>query len=526
MFQEAVKRLSSAFEVYPWVSELSGILPLSALIDFIEIPTKLHVLELTGYVPLWGWAITPSGSRLLLSKPKTMCGQPLTQDCYLDRYGNSPAFEALDGLYGDRYFVNNPETLRLLLAGAKITHIQNDHTNMNDRHLTPRIQNVEIIHFVRHKQNPLSESLAEPSSKEPLQVPPFRPLLSRIRTFNKPLRKTPSLYKVTSIVGWVLWVFTATASVFCGLWISFSFIVLLPITGTIVCLLFGYQPRKLLVDKKSEYVRLVVVTEHMNTSNWKIIMGESTIVNSLVNRPLERSGRHPPNTRTLILRNLLRICIVGQWAIALGASAMKYWDAYLICFWIAFPIFCQAYLISPCFCAKAWLEQQAGVHVERYTTQVSSRRSLLNLIVALNPDTFGVKDGETDYAQFAGSSMKWINPILAECENRSTWETATREAAEAFAGLQADSVRKSDVGNQWDHDSNFPSQVWNDKWRVFMRKPTGEQVEKYYWRRFIPEGIYLANKIKNESNIPPGKHVEQVERIVVKPLDTEKFIGF
>ncbi|KAL4728895.1 hypothetical protein ACLX1H_003297 [Fusarium chlamydosporum] len=523
MFQEAVNRLSSAFEVYPWVSELSGILPLSALIDFIEIPTKLHVLELTGYVPLWGWAITPSGSRLLLSKPKTMCGKPLTEDCYLDRYGKSPVFEALDGRYGDRYFVNNPETLRLLLTGAKTTHVQNDHANMSDRNLIPRIQNVEVIHFVRHQPGTPSETLTQPSSEAPQQISSPPPLLSRIRTFNKPLRKTPSLYKATSILGWTFWVFTAFASVFCGLWISFSFIILLPITGTIVCLLFGYQPRKLLVDGESKFVRLVVVTEHMNTSNWKIIMGESTIVNSLVNRPLERSGRHPPNTRTLILRHLLRICIVGQWGIALGASAMKYWDAYFICFWIAFPIFCQAYLISPSFCAKAWLEQQAGVHVERYTTQVSSRRSLLNLIVALNPDTFDLKDGDINYKDFAGSSMKWINPILAECESRSAWETATREAAEAFAILEAGSIKKSDFGKHCGPDSDFPSKDWNDKYRVFTTTSTGERRETNYWRRFIPEGIYLADKIKKESNIPMGKHVESVEKVVVKPLDTEKF---
>jgi hypothetical protein len=47
-FQATVDSLSSILERHGWVSELAGILPLSALIDFIDMPPKLHILELFG----------------------------------------------------------------------------------------------------------------------------------------------------------------------------------------------------------------------------------------------------------------------------------------------------------------------------------------------------------------------------------------------------------------------------------------------------------------------------------------------
>jgi hypothetical protein len=35
-----------------WEQQLAGIVPLSALIEFIDLATKLHIFELTGTVPM------------------------------------------------------------------------------------------------------------------------------------------------------------------------------------------------------------------------------------------------------------------------------------------------------------------------------------------------------------------------------------------------------------------------------------------------------------------------------------------
>ncbi|KAF5579835.1 peptidase family M3 [Fusarium pseudocircinatum] len=511
MFQSLIQSLKVALEKYPWVCELAGILPLSALIDFIDIPPKLHILELAGSVPLWSWPITPSGSRLLLSKPDEVSGKPVRQDCCMDRFGNSPALEALDGRYGDRYFVSSPETLRLILSGSQVVPIDNNHLNMTDENLIRRVQNVEIIHVMRRGSDPSPREVSETSSEQPLQASsPASSLFSARRYFRGiiiALRQTPFLYVVTSFSGWILWISTLLISGFFELWICFSFVLLLPATGIVVSLLFGTGPRKLLVEAPSNYVRLVIIAEHMNTDSWKLVIGESSIVNSLLNRPLQPSRSWLSSAWTFALRQLLRLCILGQWGLAIGAAATKRWDAYLICFWIALPIFSHAYLISPSFCARGWLEKRTMVHVKRYNTQTSTRRSLLNLIVALNPDSFNTyQDNEPDYTHLAKGGMKWLDPILSESTSRSEWENATLEATPiALETLKSKSIDGADVQ---DPSSDFPDKAWNIKHRMFKHdRKTGETKEVNYWRRFIPEGIYLAAKIKMEADLPKAKTV-------------------
>ncbi|KAJ4171712.1 hypothetical protein NW754_000291 [Fusarium falciforme] len=497
MFQDAINSLNSAHGRYPWVAELAGILPLSALIDFIDIPPKLHVLELAGTVPLWSWAITPSGSRLLLAKPDEVGGKPVQQDCYLDRFGKAAALEALDGRYGERYFVSNPETLRLILEGSSVVHIENGHKNMTDDTLDRRVQQLEIIHVTRRgPQQPL-EPPSEASPEPLLGTQPKAPRSRWLRGFTESLRTTSPLYLATNVGGWIIWVGTLTASSMFRFWICFSFLLLLPITGTLVSLLHGDNPRQLLVGKRSKYVRLLVVAEHMNAATWRVIYGESTIVNSLTNRPLAPAGLQPSSTWTAVYRHLLRLCILGQWALALAAAATKDWDAYVICFWIAFPIFCHTYLIPPSFCAKGWSDKKVNIRVQRYSTQISTRRALLNVIVALNPDTPPLStDRKTTDTQFDRQSMKWLNPILAESNSRTEWETATLEAMrDALGELAAESINWPRLE---DPDSGFPSTSWNEKYRLY----NDSDEEVIYWRRFIPEGIYMAAKIKKEANLP------------------------
>lgn len=509
--------LDSLLNRYSWVAELAGILPLSALIDFIEIPPKLHVLELTGSVPLWSWAITPSGSRLLLAKPNKVANKPSQQDCCMDQFGNAPTLEALDGRFGERYFVSNPETLRLILEGSKVVPIENDHMNMSDEKLTRRTQNLEIIHLTRHERIVVSRAASgarqqmhsglpthiatQTSSKPSAKVPVLTPLRCRINHF----LLAPPFYIATYLIGWTFWISTLIVSGFFGLWICLAFVLLLPITGTVVSLLFGAQPRKLLVDKPSEYVRLIVIAEHMNTATWRVVLGESSIVNSLVNRPLEPNKPEPSSTRTAICRVLLRLCILGQWGLVLGASATKRWDAYVICLWIAFPIFCHAYLIPPSLCVKSWSKNQANIKVRRYSTRVSTRRSLLNTIVALNPDSFGrtVDKKAIDYNGFNDEGMKWLDHVLSKSSSREEWERATLEAMpvalKELGSMPINSPKFSDP------KSDFPASDWNAKYRRFsINRDTGETEEYKYWRRFVPEGIYVAYKIQQEAHIPSG----------------------
>ena len=81
----------------PWLQQLAGILPLCALIEFIDNATKLHVFQLNRSVPIWNWPVTPAGARLLLSSG----GLSADEACHLDQAGQSPVLHCIDGRYGD-----------------------------------------------------------------------------------------------------------------------------------------------------------------------------------------------------------------------------------------------------------------------------------------------------------------------------------------------------------------------------------------------------------------------------------------
>jgi hypothetical protein len=102
----------------------------------------------------------------------------------------------------------------------------------------------------------------------------------------------------------------------------------------------------------------------MNSADWLVIYGESTLVNSLLNCPLEPNGPSLSPGMAAAFRFLLRLLILGQWGLALGAAATKNWSSYFICFWIAFSIFSHAYLITPARSAKDWSKLQANLKVE------------------------------------------------------------------------------------------------------------------------------------------------------------------
>lgn len=464
MVERAIGSLQSILQDSPWLSELAGILPLSALLDFIDVPRKLHMFQLVGGVPLWSWPVTPAGSRLLLSSNVKQ-----QQPC-LDQYGSSVSLVALDGRYGEHYFVSNPETFRLALRSHQAVTINNLHDNMAGAAL--REQNLEIIHVCR--------------------TIPHGPRKTIAGLVYESIHSTR--FWAVSTVGWMAFLACLAATVVLRLYFALAFLALMPATGLVVHAMYGGRPRRLLVDDASAYNRLVVVAEHMNAADWIVVYGESTLVNSLLNRPLEASGPKPASSAIAgVLRVALRSLILGQWAMAIAAAATKNWNSFFICFWVVFSISTHAYLIPPTSLAKDWLRSCAKVKLRRYQTQVSSRRALLNTLVALNPDTFPETSapqglhGE-DRTGFSKEGMRWIDPILKPTHSRTAWEGATREALEELSGLTpadltSELYRSSEV--------NFLSAGWNSKYRG----------KECYWKKFITEGIYVAASIRRHDEL-------------------------
>lgn len=443
MFQNARDNLAVILAAHDWVVQLAGILPLSSLIDFIDMPPQLHFLQLSGTVPLWSWPITPSASRLLLAPDTTKSHVP--RHCYMDRFGNSSALTGLDGRYGERYFISSPETTRLCVHACQPIRIENQHDNMKpDGSL--RLQNLEIIHVTRHDD---------------------RTRCSQWR------------YGVCSITGWIIWATMIAMCVILGTYIALAFLGLMPISGVIVSFLYGGNPRELLVMDESPYNRAVIVMDHSNTTDWTVFYGESTLVNSLLNRPLRPRGPERDALSIMVVRMLLRICILGQWGLALAAAATQNWNAYFICFWVSMCIFMHAYILSTTEEARQWMRAHGHICLKRFSTVLSSRRALLNTIVALNPDTFEQVSGTENRDQLAQGSMRWIDPILIIGPDRTAWEQATMEAMNEAVDYEAHMMK----GVKWISDK------WTNKF------------QRNYWRRFILEGIYMAAEIRDKAQL-------------------------
>ncbi|EPS41827.1 hypothetical protein H072_4223 [Dactylellina haptotyla CBS 200.50] len=470
---EAIVRLQDALSSEGWIGELAGILPLTGFIDFIDTPTKLHVFQLFGSVPLWCWPVTPGDIRLLLSDAY------LTSICCLDRYGSSLAWNALDGRWGDAYPIINPETIRLCLASQPVKEIPNEHENMSEKKL--RTQKLQIVH--------VSRTVNAEDGREPAE--------SWLRfAFLDPFWMYSTRYFITSFTGWL---FLLGLIVFVALYeyyIAVAFLALMPATGVIVTLIFGCRPKGLLVENPSPFNRAVVVAEHMNATEWTVFYGESTIVNSLLNKQLE-STRPPLSPRSyFLLRMWLRVATVGQWAMVIASLSLKDMNAFVIAAWIIICVLTQSFFYPPEAAAKAWMKSVGKIKMRRYETTTSSRRALLNTIMALNPDTFA----EGTWEELYSGALKWINPILETGQNRSDWEEATRAAMEEAS---ASSIDELALGKKVDDAEGFLSHTWN------------QANEQFYWKKFIHEGIYLASTIIKEATLP-GRRVTPSEDTILR----------
>lgn len=451
----------TVFEKYPWLSQLAGILPLSALVNFIDIRKKLHLLELVGAVPLWNWPVTLAGNRILLAN------ELLDQPCSLDRVGNSVPLTCIDGRYGDSYPCSSPETVRMYLSTQRLgAKFENKHKNMVAKDPTDdrkRTQKLEIILLSRtHIKANRNPSKAWWNS-----------VLSNHWTSRS------SIYLVVSTVGWVLWLVVGVGSYLLGCYVAGAFLVLIPGTGILVSLIHGSNPRQLLVDKGTHYNRMVVATEDVNGSNWMVFYGESTIVNSFLNRPLYREkSTHSPAIRRL-LRVLLQGFIISQWAMAIAAASLQDWNALIISFWILSCIFSHTCIYTAQDGVKDWLQHDISLGLERYEVTLSSRRALLNTILALNPDTFDFVEGqdENNPKPYREGAMKWLDHVLAKGKSRSDWETATLNL------MRSNGEDNVEEGEQDD----------NKDWR------------REYWYKYIGEGIEMAKLIIKEAKLTGRK---------------------
>lgn len=403
MLSDIRAAFQAAIHAYPWVSAMANNLPLSALLNFLDTPRTLHALELCGRSPLWSWPVTPAGSRLLLNLP------PSEDVCCLDQFGRTPSLMCLDGRYGDIYNAANPETLRLCLANSTRITIKNNDQNMGQPWV--RLQNLTVVRVHR-----LEESWRGQQSRN------LYDLMANLR----------------SSLPWILWLVLVVFSGLMYCWLTLAFLVVVPATGALVFLTHGGKPRELRLPAQinksaAQYNRLVVAALHMNDSEWLAFYGESGLVNSLLNHRLRQRRLYQNDKWTITaLTGALRISILSQWALAVGAAALSGWDGYLITFWIVFCIFAHTSLFPLEHCANDWAHNIARLDLKSYTTTLSGRRALLTTLIALNPDTFASLDGrgpDEDHSKFATEATLWIDPILRRGpSDRTEWEEATRRA--------------------------------------------------------------------------------------------------
>ncbi|CBF75902.1 hypothetical protein AN3552.2 [Aspergillus nidulans FGSC A4] len=429
------------------LSGLATILPLSTWIGFINAPLVLHLFELTGQIPLWSWAVSNEGRKLLGEVPAP------DGKCVMDRFGRSPNLVCLDGRYGDKYFAANPETLRLCVGSTPAYQIKNQHTNL--ALVDKRVHDLAFIHVWR----------AQDEDRESIT--------------------TASLFpRLFSWTGWAVLLAFVAAAIYLHCWVAIAYLAVVPATGMAVYYTRG-GPRKLRMDaSSSQYQRLVITANHMNETAWQVFYGESTVVNRLLNWPL-KSHTHPSANHWL-LRLFLQAMIMGQWVLVVLASAWRTWDAYLISGWIAFSVFSNSWVFTPDHLTAEWMARHAGIRMKRYCTQLSSRRALLNTLIALNPDSFPTNNisGRTDTSKISEGGFAWIDPILKKGDDRTRWENSTRYALVKAMAINDNENAASRLGAET-HD--FQDHVTHGG--------TTAETGTEYWHPFIHEGIQMARLI-------------------------------
>lgn len=392
-----------------WTQQLAGILPFSALIEFIDVGAKIHLYELTGRIPLWKWPITPAGARLLLSS------ENIHNACCLDRPSRSAILHCIDGKFGDLYPCNSPATTRLYLSGESDVHyIPNESSNMTA--MAARRQKLTVVHFT--------------------------PGVAGSAHGSRPFALHSLRYWIGRTIGWLFWITLTIVALFCGQYYALAYYLLMPITGLVVCATHGFEARQLMYPDHPSPDRLVVVTNSLNASEWWAFYGKPGLINAMLNKPLYRSTKTPAPK---ILKWLTQLLIISQWVCAVGSCALQNWNALFISLWIVLCALESAYGYPPESNVHDWLSRDCNVVMNRYQADFSSRRAMLSALVYMSPDS---RDGRT----------KWIDPILADAEDRREWEAA-------LLGHMNDESKVDDIAKH-----------------------------KYWWK-FILEGMEMGKKL-------------------------------
>lgn len=194
----------------------------------------------------------------------------------------------------------------------------------------------------------------------------------------------------------------------------------------------------------------------------------------------------------MITKNLLGLLFLSQWCLAVGAATTQGWDSYVITFWVLICIVANSVVFASDARVVHWAENHdlsdgsaktAGIGLERFVTELSSRRALLNTIMALNPDTIKKDRIPTEGGQFPLSlneeTLRWMDPILKVSAGRAKWQEASlaamlEEPSAIQGATKPGEGLKTGVGWQKGYEAE-------------------------YWARFIPEGLQMAEKIRKEA---------------------------
>jgi hypothetical protein len=184
--------------------------------------------------------------------------------------------------------------------------------------------------------------------------------------------------------------------------------------------------------------------EHANDSNWTIFVGNHIIVDSLLNKPLLRAEDGPlqrihSSHHINLVKLFLRILIATQWGLIVAASALQNWNAFIISAAIVLCALTSTFIDPVHDSVASWL-QSNSIGLEKMTTTLSGRRAMLSAMIAVSPDR----------------STRWIDPILAPCDQRTSWEHELAELLRndieptgKFVGPILEGVEKATQINKW-----------------------------------------------------------------------------
>ena len=390
-------------------ANVTGILPLAALIDFTDPEHILHFYQLSGRGVAWNWVITPACARLILSHDGTGA-------CCLDEGSAVPPLMCLDGRWGDLYHCSNPSTIRACIEVAAPERIQIDPLSPEQNPVQLQGSQLQLLRLQRVQSQPVRLQRVQSQLLRPqrVQPQPLRPQRLRIILLS-PAESTfwdSVLYGTITLVSGLVFFATLVTTVLAKLYLATSYLIVVLLTGVVIRASYGCHARQISEQMPPLFRRLVVVADNFNEDEWTAFIGPNMVLNPLLNKPLQQINPPTP-LRLWQLQWVLFTLVALQWGLTIIVSGYQDWNAVVVFAWIALCALTSSFLYSEHWSTKWWLDRN-GLRLKRMDVELSFQRSMLSLLVALNPDTIHTSSGQ-----------KWIDPILAPSdEDRIKWEKA------------------------------------------------------------------------------------------------------